>query len=349
MRLTERRIMKKIGLPLKRAYAVLMILIVGMTCISCKMFDSELEQEVSTEEDNLIVVGYSQLGSESVWRTANTNSIEKALSEENGFFLQLKNARQKQENQIKAIRSFISQRVDYIVFSPIEEEGWRTVLTEAREAGIPVILVDRTIAKKDESLYTTRVGTDTYWEGEQAGKWLEQALIDSGEQDDTINIVVLEGTTGATSQIGRSVGFETIASYHTNWNIMATESGDFTTAKGKEVMEKYLWMYDDIDVLVSQNDDMTFGAIEALKESGRYIGPGDDIRIISFDGGRAALERVKSEEIDVDIECNPQQGELLAEVIHKLESGEKVEKVYVVEDKVFTKENVDEYLESRTY
>jgi len=332
-----------------RFWAVLMILIMGLTCTSCKMFDAELEQDVASVEDNLIVVGYSQLGSESVWRTANTASIEKALSEENGFFLQLKNARQKQENQIKAIRSFISQRVDYIVFSPIEEEGWRTVLMEAREAGIPVILVDRTIAQKDESLYTTRVGTDTYWEGEQAGKWLEQDLAKQGVQDDTINIVILEGTTGATSQIGRSVGFETIAEKHDNWNIMASESGDFTTAKGKEVMEKYLWLYEDIDVLVSQNDDMTFGAIEALKEAGRKIGPGDDIRIISFDGGRTALERVKAEEIDVDIECNPEQGEMLAEVIHKLEKGEHVEKVYMVEDKVFTKENVDKYLESRTY
>lgn len=341
--------MRKSILPHRKLTAVLMILIMGMSCVSCKMFNAELEQEVTSEEDNLIVVGYSQLGSESVWRTANTNSIQKALSEENGFFLQLKNARQKQENQIKAIRSFISQRVDYIVFSPIEEEGWRTVLTEAREAGIPVILVDRTISKKDESLYTTRVGTDTYWEGEQAGKWLEQDLIKTGEQDDSINIVVLEGTTGATSQIGRSVGFENIAGYHVNWNILASESGDFTTAKGKEVMEKYLWLYDDIDVLVSQNDDMTFGAIEALKESGRYIGPEDDIRIISFDAGRSALELVKAGEIDVDIECNPEQGELLAEVIHKLQSGEKVEKVYMVEDKVFTIDNVDKYLESRTY
>lgn len=341
--------MRKDALPRKRMAAVLMILIMGLGLVSCKMFNSELEQDITAEEDNLIVVGYSQLGSESVWRTANTASIEKALSEENGFFLQLKNARQKQENQIKAIRSFISQRVDYIVFSPIEEEGWRTVLTEAREAGIPVILVDRTISKKDESLYTTRVGTDTYWEGEQAGIWLEQELADAGQQDDIINIVVLEGTTGATSQIGRSVGFETIAKQHENWNILASESGDFTTAKGKEVMQKYLWLYEDIDVLVSQNDDMTFGAIEALKESGRYIGADDDIRIISFDAGRSALELVKAGEIDVDIECNPEQGELLAEVIHKLQKGEMVEKEYMVEDKVFTIENVDAYLDSRTY
>lgn len=332
-----------------KATALLLIILLGMSSVSCKMFNDELEQEVAAEDDNLIVVGYSQLGSESVWRTANTNSIEKALSKENGFFLQLKNARQKQENQIKAIRSFISQRVDYIVFSPIEENGWRTVLTEAREAGIPVILVDRTIAQKDESLYTTRVGTDTYWEGEQAGKWLEQDLTKNGEQDNTINIVVLQGTMGATSQIGRSVGFNNIAGCHMNWNVLAEETGDFTTAKGKEVMEKFLWLYDDIDVLVSQNDDMTFGAIEALKESGRYIGQGDDIRIISFDGGRAALELVKAGEIDVDIECNPEQGELLAEVIHKLQRGETVEKEYMVEDKVFTIGNVDEYLESRTY
>jgi len=336
-------------LPLRKILAIALIVIMGMTLASCVMFDAGLEQEVAAEDDNLIVVGYSQLGSESVWRTANTASIERALSKENGFFLQLKNARQKQENQIKAIRSFISQRVDYIVFSPIEEEGWRTVLTEAREAGIPVILVDRTIAKKDESLYTTRVGTDTYWEGEQAGKWLEEDLKRTGEQDEEINIVVLEGTTGATSQIGRSVGFERIAKEHDNWNIMASESGDFTTAKGKEVMQKYLWKYDDIDVLVSQNDDMTFGAIEALKEAGWRIGPGDDIRIISFDAGKAALERVKAGEIDVDIECNPEQGEMLAEVIHKLQNGERVEKEYMVEDKVFTIENVDEYLDSRTY
>lgn len=337
------------SLLFRKLFIIVMIIIMGTGCISCKMFDVELEQEVSREDDNLIVVGYSQLGSESVWRTANTNSIQEALSKENGFFLQLKNARQKQENQIKAIRSFISQRVDYIVFSPIEEDGWRTVLTEAREAGIPVILVDRTISEKDAALYTTRVGTDTYWEGEQAGKWLEQDLIKTGEQDDIINIVVLQGTIGATSQIGRSVGFETIAGYHANWNMLEEDTGDFTTAKGKEVMEKFIRSYDDIDVLVSQNDDMTFGAIEALKESGRYIGPGDDIRIISFDGGRAALELVKAGEIDVDIECNPQQGELLAEVIHKLQRGEKVEKEYMVEDKVFTIENVDEYLESRTY
>lgn len=335
--------------PWKKIICAVLFAAVSLLCTSCSMFNPEIEQEVSATDDDLIVVGYSQLGSESVWRTANTNSIEAALSEENGFFLQLKNARQKQENQIKAIRSFISQRVDYIVFSPIMEDGWETVLLEAQDAGIPVILVDRTISAKDADLYTTRVGTDSYWEGEQAGKWLEEDLKKNFEENEEINIVVLQGTIGSTAQLGRSMGFDIVADTHANWNILEQETGDFTTAKGKEVMEKFLRRYEDIDVLVAQNDDMAFGAIEALKESGQYIGFGDNIRIISFDGGRAALELVKSGEIDVDIECNPEQGETLAEVIHMLERGETVEKEYIVEDKVFTKENVDEYLENRTY
>lgn len=333
----------------KKLICAVLLAISSLLCASCSMFNPEIEQEVSTTDDDLIVVGYSQLGSESVWRTANTNSIQAALSEENGFFLQLNNARQKQENQIKAIRSFISQRVDYIVFSPIMEDGWETVLLEARYAGIPVILVDRTISAKDADLYTTRVGTDSYWEGEQAGMWLEEDLKKNFEDDEEINIVVLQGTIGSTAQLGRSMGFDIVADTHANWNILEQETGEFTTAKGKEVMQKFLRRYEDIDVLVAQNDDMAFGAIEALKESGRYIGFGDNIRIISFDGGRAALELVKSGEIDVDIECNPEQGETLAEVIHMLERGETVEKEYIVEDKVFTKDNVDEYLEGRTY
>lgn len=340
--------MKKIR-PWKKLICAVLFAAASLLCSSCTMFNPEIEQKVSATDDDLIVVGYSQLGSESVWRTANTNSIEAALSEENGFFLQLKNARQKQENQIKAIRSFISQRVDYIVFSPIMEDGWETVLLEAQDAGIPVILVDRTISAKDADLYTTRVGTDSYWEGEQAGRWLEEDLKKNFEDNEEINIVVLQGTIGSTAQLGRSMGFDIVADTHANWNILEQETGDFTTAKGKEVMQKFLRRYDDIDVLVAQNDDMAFGAIEALKESGRYIGFGDNIRIISFDGGRAALELVKNGEIDVDIECNPEQGETLAEVIHMLERGETVEKEYIVEDKVFTKENVDEYLENRTY
>lgn len=315
------------------------------------MFSSVVEEDSSAEIDSdLIVVGFSQLGSESLWRTANTASIQKALTKENGFFLVFNNARQKQENQIKAIRSFISQRVDYIVFSPVKEDGWETVLLEAREAGIPVILADRMVSIEDKSLYTTWVGTDMQEEGEKAGRWLEEYMQAHQRTDEEeINIVVLQGTPGATSQIGRTIGFNTIADRHENWNILEQVNGDFTTAKGKEVMQQLLKKYDHIDVVVSQNDDMTFGAIEAIQEAGRTVGVNGEITMISFDAAHEALEMVDQGLINVDIECNPEQGDKIAEVISKIEQGEKIEKAYVIEENVFTQKNVKEYLGTRTY
>ena len=315
------------------------------------MFSSVVEEDPSTEIDSdLVVVGFSQLGSESLWRTANTASIQKALTKENGFFLVFNNARQKQENQIKAIRSFISQRVDYIVFSPVTEDGWETVLLEAKEAGIPVILADRMVNIEDESLYTTWVGTDMQEEGEKAGRWLEEYMQAHQRTDEEeVNIVVLQGTPGATSQIGRTIGFNTIADRHENWNILEQVNGDFTTAKGKEVMQLLLKKYDNIDVVVSQNDDMTFGAIEAIQEAGRTVGVNGEITMISFDAAHEALEMVDQGLINVDIECNPEQGDKIAEVILKIKQGEEIEKAYVIEENVFTQKNVKEYLDTRTY
>lgn len=301
------------------------------------------------EESDLTVVGYSQLGSESVWRTTNTTSVQNALTSENGFFLIFQNGRQKQENQIKAIRSFISQRVDYIIFSPVVEEGWDTVLKEAKDAGIPVVLVDRMINTKDDSLYTTWIGSDSREEGEKAGKWLEEYLTQHNREEEEINIVVLQGTTGASAQQGRTMGFDSIADTHLNWTILEQTNADFTTAKGKEVMEQFLRRYPDIDVVVSQNDDMTFGAIEAIEEAGMTTGVNGDITLISFDAVYSALKMVEDGTINVDIECNPLQGEYVKEILNKLENGEAVERSYKVEEKVFTQENVTEYLDERAY
>lgn len=323
----------------------------GAVC-GCGMFptfETDPEESAAGEEEDLIVIGYSQLGSESIWRTANTASMQKAFTKENGFFLILENGRQRQENQIKSIRSFISQRVDYIVFSPVVSTGWDTVLQEAKDAGIPVIIVDRTIDVKDDSLYTAWVGTDSRVEGEKAGYWLEQDLKKRGRQYDDINIVILTGTEGSSAQMGRSAGFAQIASRYGNWHILDEGCGDFTPAKGKEVMKEFLRDYPDIDVVVSQNDDMTFGALEAIHEAGLTTGIRGDIMIISFDAVREALELVEQGEINADIECNPEQGEAVAEVIRKLERGEPVEKKNPIEEKVFTISNVGLYMDSRTY
>ena len=312
---------------------------------------TEIEEEQDTNEtSDRIVVGVSQLGSESGWRTANTESVQRVFTKQNGYFMIFSNARQKQENQIKAIRNFISQRVDYIVLAPVVETGWETVLQEARNAGIPVIVMDRSVKVEDQSLYVSLVGTDSVEEGKKAGRWLEGHLKEQGMSNEDINIVVLKGTEGASAQIGRTVGFSMIAGQHANWNILEQEHADFTIYKGKEVMAQFLEKYDDIDVVVSQNDDMTFGAIEAIRESGRTVGVGGDITMISFDAVHDALEMVAEGTINVDIECNPDQGEYISEVIQLLESGQEVEKRYYVEEDVFTMENVtEEVLQQRTY
>ena len=330
--------------------AFLVFLCVVFLC-ACSPFDpreaeksSVLERE--QENEDLISVGFSQLGSESIWRTANTNSVKSTLTEENGFFLLFDNARQMQEKQIKALRSFISQRVDVIVFCPVRETGWDTVLEEAKEAGIPVIVLDRAISVSDESLYTCFVGEDMREEGVKAGRWLEQELEEKGKEE-KINIVVLQGTEGSSAQLGRSNGFATIAARHSNWKLMAQNGGDFTEAKGKEVMSRFLNELNDIDVVVAQNDDMAFGAIDALEEAG--IRPGEDVLVISFDGSKRALQYVEEGKINVDVECNPLSGPLLSDVIRKVSAGMQVEKQYYMEEKVFTKENAGGYLEDREY
>ncbi len=337
---------------------LLWTLFIGLIALaSCSLRPLKNLQTSSPEntediDSDLIIVGFSQLGSESDWRTANTKSIQNALVKENGFSLIFSNGRQSQENQIKDVRSFIFQEVDYIVIAPVMETGWDTVLTEAKQAGIPVIIVDRMIDTKDESLYVACVGTDKYSEGKKAGEWLEKYLKERESEDTSetpVNIVVLEGTPNSTAQIGRSKGFEDIAAQHENWNILAHENGDFTKAKGKEVMEKYLKEFDDIDVLVSQNDDMTFGAIEAIREAGLTCGVNGKIKIISFDAVSEAFDKMEAGFINADIECNPLQGELIAEIIERLEKGEEAPKVSYVDGKVFEAKNAGRDRIGRTY
>ena len=349
-------------------------IIILASCSLSPLNDIQNNEPENTDviDSDLIIVGFSQLGSESDWRTANTKSIQNALIEENGFSLIFSNGRQSQENQIKDVRSFIFQEVDYILIAPVTETGWDTVLAEAKEADIPVIIVDRMIDTEDESLYVASVGTDKYAEGIKAGRWLEKYLmelefgdadsqdnesypVDSTSQEgnetsaDIVNIVILEGTMNSTAQIGRSQGFADIVKNHEDWNILAQEDGDFTKAKGKEIMAEYLQKYDDIDVLFSQNDDMTFGAIEAIHEAGLTCGVNGDITIISFDAVSEAFDKMEDGLINVDIECNPLQGPLIAEILGRLENGETVDKVSYVDGQVFEAQNAAEERIGRIY
>lgn len=329
---------------------IMMVLILAVLLLSgcTREYRAVMEDTMTPTDENLIVVGVSQVGSESVFRTANTASIQRVFTKENGYFLLFNNARQKQENQIKALRSFISQRVDYIVFSPITEDGWETVLQEAKEAGIPVILIDRRVNVQDQDLYTTWIGSDFYKEGRLAAETLASCLKKQGRQEESIRIVVLQGTKGATATIGRTEGFDEVAALHENWLILDRVDAEFTTAKGKEEMENLLHKYSDIDVVISQNDDMTFGALEAISDAGMTTGEDGDIIVISFDAVESALQLVKDGVITADIECNPNQGEYAEAAIRKMEENRPVAKLYFVPEGVYTKENVQDALDEES-
>lgn len=305
-----------------------------------------MEEEI---DEDLIVVGVVQVGAESDWRVANTQSLQKTFTEQNGYYMIYVDAQQKQENQLKAIREFILQDVDYIVCAPIVESGWEAVLQEAKNAGIPVILMDRMVDVSDDSLYTCWVGSDFKREGIEAGEWLASYLKEQGRAYQNVNIVTLQGTTGASAQIGRTEGFGQVMKTHRNWKMVDMQDGDFTQAKGQEVMEYFLETYDNIDVVVSENDNMTFGAIHAIENAGLTCGPDGDIIIISFDAVYAALEQMVEGNLNVSIECNPMSGPLVSDIIQQLERGETPDKIVYVEEGIIEAKDAEALLPDRKY
>lgn len=280
----------------------------------------------------LTKVGFSQLGAESDWRVANTDSMIAALSEENGYELLYENARQKQANQLVAVRNFIVQGVDIIVIAPAEETGWEAVLQEAKNAGIPVLIVDREVAVEDTGLYLTQIGSDFLSEGRQAVRWLEQELSDRQE----VSILHLQGTYGATAQLLRTQAIEEGVQAHQGWRFAAQLAGDFTETKGYEAVRDFLKDNRDIDVIYSENDNMTFGALRALDEAGITYGQGGQVIIISFDAVRRALKLCMEGKINLCVECNPLHGPRVDELLRQHLAGNPIPKQIFVEETVFT-------------
>ncbi len=292
--------------------------------------------------DGAISVGFSQVGAESGWRAANTKSIQDALTEDAGFKLSFSDAQQKQENQIQAIRSYIAQGVDYIAFSPVVESGWDSVLEEAKDAGIPVILTDRAVDSEDTSLYVTFIGSDFVEEGKRIGDWVSENL-----GTEPINVVELQGTTGSAPAIDRKTGFEDAIAGNDNISVIASETGNFTRAEGKTVMEGFLQAYPDIDVVYAHNDDMGLGAIEAIKAAGKV--PGQDIKVVTIDGVKDGMTALAAGEISYIVECNPLLGPDLADIIKTLDEGGTVEPRIVTKDEAFDQAGAQAVLADRQY
>lgn len=269
-------------------------------------------------------VAFSQIGQESDWRTANTDDVKKAIVDA-GWDLVYDDAQQKQENQVKALRNFITQGVDYIVFTAIVTTGWDDVLAEVNDAEIPLILIDRfpqTNFGNDE-WYTTYFGGDFPEEGRKAGRWILNYMESVGHEGD-INIVRLTGTTGADAQVGRTLGFDEIVAANPNMKVVFDQTGNFTRSEGQAVAEAALKAVDKIDVLWCENDDMAMGAIEAIKAAGKV--PGKDIIIVGCDAVKTAFQTIVNGEMNATVECTPLMGARVVEVIKGLEKGETFDK-----------------------
>lgn len=302
--------------------------------------DSAPADDGDTDSGDMLTVGFSQVGAESDWRTANSASMKETFTEANGYNLIFDDAQQKQENQITAIRNFIQQEVDYIVLAPVTETGWDTVLKEAQDADIPVIIVDRMVDVSDDSLYTAWVGSNFRAEGDKAVTWLDEYYKSKGMENEEINIVNIQGTIGASAQIGRTEGLEAGIEAHSNWKMAAQQTGEFTQAKGQEVMESVLKQHDDIDVVYCENDNEAFGAIDAIEAAGKTVGVDGDILVVSFDSTNAGLTDTMSGKITLNVECNPLHGPRVQEIIEKLEAGETPDKQAFVDEEVFAATDV---------
>lgn len=339
---------------MKKFFALLLALCMALSLVACgssssstdtedttgdvSTADSVEDAEASIAEDStasdgeLITVGFAQVGHESDWRTASTQSCQDVFTEENGYELVFVDCDNDSATQLEAVRNFIQQEVDYIIIDPIVSTGWDTVLTECEEAGIPVIVIDRTIDDSDK--YAAWVGSNFTTEGLAAGEWLKAYTDTLGIE--ITGILVIEGTTGASATIGRTDGFQEIADTY-GWTILDSQDGDFTQDGGQEVMESYCKSYEgQFNVVICQNDNEAFGAMTAMTNAGVSYGVDGDVILISFDACTAGLEYVQAGDINADFECNPLAAPFVAEVIEQLEAGETPETEVYMEEHWFT-------------
>lgn len=326
----------------KSKLSIIFIIIFIVVITSLILIKKNNQSDKSTNQTP-IIVGFAQLGSESAWRNANTESV-KSAAKDAGISLIFENAEGSQEAQKQIIKDFILQRVDVIIFPPLVTTGWESILLEAKQADIPVIIADRTIQPNDPNLYTAFVGGNFLLEGKKAAKW----LVDHTKSGKKVNIVELRGLAGSSPAVDRARGFRAVINNYPNFAFIDSVSGDFIKAKGKLQMQKLLKKHGkNINVVFSHNDDMALGAIEAIQEYG--LKPGKDIIIVSVDGEKAALQAIKDGKSNVSVECTPLLGPKLIDTAVKVSKAEKVPKTIFMEEKVFTTENVDKELPLRTY
>ena len=273
------------------------------------------------------------------------NNMKSYAASQKGVNLQLEDAQNDVGRQISQVQNFIAQKVDVIAFSPVVESGWEPVLREAKAAKIPVVLTDRSVNTKDDTLFVSFMGSDFVEEGRKAGRWLVEKMKD---QKGEVNIVELQGTVGSAPAIDRKKGFEEVIKADPKFKIIRSQTGDFTRAKGKEVMEAFLKAEGKkINVLYAHNDDMAIGAIQAIEEAG--MKPAKDIVIISIDAVKGAFEAMIAGKLNVSVECSPLLGPQLMAAVKDLKAGKTLPRRIVTEEGIFPMETAAAEFPKRKY
>ncbi|MHB0997612.1 MAG: ABC transporter substrate-binding protein [Armatimonadota bacterium] len=310
-------------------------------CGCSKQSTTSTSSPATTAAGKSMVVGFSQIGAESAWRTAETQSV-KDEAKRRGVTLNFADAQQKQENQISAVKSFIAKKVDIIFLAPVVETGWEPVLKDAKRAGIPVILLDRGVKVSDDSLYNTLIGSDFVEEGRMAAEWLAK------KTDGKCQLVELQGTPGSAPAIDRNAGFVEVLKKYPGMSIIKSQSGDFTRSGGKALMEAFIKSEGkNIQAVYAHNDDMAIGAIQALEAVG--MKPGKDVTVISVDGVKAAFETMIAGKLNATVECNPILGPMAFDTAESILAGKSVPKKVLIKDQLFEMSTAAEDIKNRKY
>jgi len=285
-----------------------------------------------------MVLCFPQLGAESDWRTADTASFKETSTTLGIKQLVFSDAQQKQENQISAMRACIQQGVNVIALPPVVEDGWDAVLQEAKDANIPVIIVDRSVSA-DPSLYVSHIGSDMELEGKKAGEEMNKLLPNGG------NVLEISGTTGSGAAVGRAKGFR--EALNANIKIIDSQTGNFNPTEAKPVAEAFLKKYaGQIDGFFVHNDGMAGAVVEAMKAAG--VNPGD-IKMVSVDGTRGGFQMMIDGWVQADVECNPLLGPQVLEMALKIMNGETVDANVLTNETVYYPDNAAELLPTRQY
>ncbi len=316
-------------------------LLAAMSALCITLVSCAPKPEAPTGEKKGLLVGFSQIGAESGWRTAETKSIREE-AEKHGITLRFSDAQQKQVNQVTALNAFIAEGVDAIILAPVVKDGWEPMLKKARDAKIPVILVDRGVTVSDDSLYTTLIAADFVEEGRLAGEWLAK------KTGGKCNIVELQGTPGADPAIERKKGFDEAIAKYPGMKIIRSQSGDFTRTNGKEVMEAFLKVdASNIQAVYAHNDDMGLGAIQAIREAG--LKPGTDILVVSIDGEKDAFQAMVDGSLNATVECNPLLGPAAFDAVEAALAGKPLPKKTVVKSTLYDQSQAAEAIGGRKY